>query len=68
MAWLIWNIWLTRQAFAPERLPLLMTLAGQAAISLKNARLVAGLEEAQQNIQASEARFRLLFENAPLGL
>lgn len=59
---------LTRQAFAPERLPLLTTLAGQAAISLKNAQLVAGLEQAQQNIQASETRFRLLFDNAPLGL
>jgi PAS domain S-box-containing protein len=59
---------LTRHAFPPERLPLLTMLTGQAAISLKNARLVAGLQEAQAKIQVSEQRFRLLFENAPLGI
>lgn len=59
---------LTRHAFAPDRLPLLTTLANQAAIALKNASLVAGLQEARQTIQASEQRFRLLFENAPLGI
>ncbi|MCA9979589.1 MAG: GAF domain-containing protein [Anaerolineales bacterium] len=59
---------LSRHAFPAEHLPLLTALANQAAISLKNATLVAGLQKAQQNIQASEQRFRLLFDNAPLGI
>jgi PAS domain S-box-containing protein len=59
---------LTRDAFAPERLQPLTMLASQAAISLKNASLVTGLQEAQDHLQASEQRFRLLFESAPLGI
>ncbi|MBK9715117.1 MAG: hypothetical protein IPO81_28090 [Kouleothrix sp.] len=43
-------------------------LATQAAIALQNASLVAGLQEAQDSVQASEQRFRLLFEHAPLGI
>ncbi|MBK9715100.1 MAG: GAF domain-containing protein [Kouleothrix sp.] len=59
---------LTSHAFPPERLELLTMLATQAAIALQNASLVAGLQEAQDSVQASEQRFRLLFEHAPLGI
>lgn len=59
---------LTRHAFPPERLPLLMALAGQAAIAIKNATLVTGLREAQAQIRASEQRFRTLFDHAPFAL
>lgn len=59
---------LMRHAFAPERLPLLMALGNQAAISLQNATLLTGLQAARQEIATSERRFRLMFENAPLGV
>lgn len=59
---------LTGHAFPPERVELLTMLATQAAIALQNAGLVAGLHAAQASAEASEQRFRLLFEHAPLGI
>jgi PAS domain S-box-containing protein len=59
---------LTRDAFAPQRVQPLAMLASQAAIALTNASLVTGLQEAQDHLQTSEQRFRLLFESAPLGI
>ncbi len=58
----------TQHAIASERVPVLMLLARQAAIALKNARLVTRLQETQRHIQLSEQRFRLLFQNAPVAI
>ncbi|MGK7899993.1 MAG: AAA family ATPase [Hormoscilla sp.] len=43
---------LTTRAFTPERLSLLQLLAGQAAISLENARLYNNLEKAKEQLEA----------------
>ncbi|MEM7344205.1 MAG: histidine kinase, partial [Chloroflexota bacterium] len=60
-------------AFTPDRLTVLQMLSTQIAISLENARLYEGLQQevvermkAETIAQANEARFRHLFENAPL--
>jgi PAS domain S-box-containing protein len=64
---------LTIGAFTADRLEVLKLIAGQAAISLENARLYANLKEevverqrAEDTAQANERRFHNLFENAPL--
>ncbi|MBQ5946077.1 EAL domain-containing protein [Massilia sp. ST3] len=49
------------QAFAPERVALLQLLASQAAISIENARLVAGLQE-------REGKVRRLFDANIVGI
>ncbi|MEH6434754.1 EAL domain-containing protein [Massilia sp. DD77] len=43
---------LVARAFAPERMPLLQLLASQAAISIENARLVAGLQEREDKVRS----------------
>ncbi|HEY9857913.1 MAG TPA: ATP-binding protein, partial [Candidatus Obscuribacterales bacterium] len=43
---------LTTGAFTPERLEVLQLLSAQAAISIENARLYAGLEEANRTLEA----------------
>jgi len=47
--------------FAPEDVEFFQTLAGQAAIAIKSARMVAEIEEA-------ERRYRGIFENAAEGI
>ncbi|MGG6238368.1 AAA family ATPase [Nodosilinea sp. AN01ver1] len=46
---------LTTGAFTPDRLEILQLLAGQAAISIENARLYADLEEANRTLEANVA-------------
>ncbi|MGB6014150.1 MAG: AAA family ATPase, partial [Nodosilinea sp.] len=46
---------LTTGAFTPDRLEVLQLLAGQAAISIENARLYADLEEANRTLEANVA-------------
>ena len=52
---------LASHVFTPARIAVLELLAAQAAISLENARLYAGL-------RLSEDRWRNLFENVPVGM
>ncbi|MBV8585287.1 MAG: PAS domain S-box protein, partial [Verrucomicrobia bacterium] len=66
---------LTPQVFTPERLAALELLASQAAISLENAQLYAGLRrenidrsKAEQSLRESEERWRRLFENSSAGI
>ncbi|MBE9109776.1 AAA family ATPase [Nodosilinea sp. LEGE 07298] len=46
---------LTTGAFTPDRLEVLQLLAGQAAISIENARLYGDLEEANRTLEANVA-------------
>ncbi|MEM7345808.1 MAG: histidine kinase, partial [Chloroflexota bacterium] len=66
---------LTPAAFTQDRLDVLTLLSTQAATSIENAKLYQGLQQevvermrAEAIAQANEARFRHLFENAPLGM
>ena len=66
---------LTPRVFTPDRLAILELLASQAAISLENARLYAGLtrenidrRNAEEALRASEERWRKLFENSSAGI
>ncbi len=44
--------------FTPQRMAVLQALAAQAAISLENARLVAGLKQAQHELEAENSYLR----------
>ncbi len=66
---------LASHVFTPARIALLELLAAQAAISLENARLYTDLlrenrdrQMAEEAMRASEARWRSLFENVPVGV
>jgi PAS domain S-box-containing protein len=66
---------LTSRLFTQEQFAVLELLASQAAISLKNARLYAGLQrensdrrKAEEALRASEERWRKLFENSSAGI
>jgi PAS domain S-box-containing protein len=66
---------LASHAFTPERISVLELLSSQAAISLENARLYAGLisenrdrQTAEEALRMSDERWRNLFENAPVGV
>jgi predicted ATPase/GAF domain-containing protein len=66
---------LTPRVFTSDRLAVLELLASQAAISLENARLYAGLtrenidrRNAEDALRASEKRWRKLFENSSAGI
>jgi len=66
---------LASRVFTPARISVLELLSSQAAISLENARLYAGLltenrdrQTAEEALRASEERWRNLFENAPVGI
>jgi PAS domain S-box-containing protein len=73
---------LAPRVFTPEHLAVLELLASQAAISLENARLYAGLgrlnaeltkentdrTKAEEALRASEDRWRKLFENSSAGI
>ncbi len=66
---------LASHVFTPTRISVLELLASQAAISLENARLYADLTQenrerrtAEDAMRVSEARWRSLFENVPVGV
>ncbi|HEY1942696.1 MAG TPA: AAA family ATPase, partial [Roseiarcus sp.] len=66
---------LAASVFTPARIAVLKLLSSQAAISLENARLYAELigenrdrRRAEDALRASEARWRNLFENVPVGV
>ena len=66
---------LAPRVFTPDHLAVLELLASQAAISLENARLYAGLRQensdrtkAEEALRASEDRWRKLFENSSAGI
>jgi PAS domain S-box-containing protein len=66
---------LTPCVFTPDRLTVLELLASQAAISIENARLYAGLRRenadrrnAEEAVRAGEERWRKLFENSSAGI
>ena len=63
---------LTPGVFSPDRLELLQLLSAQMAISIDNARthdrLEQLLEERSRALDSAQARFRMLFENAPIGI
>ena len=66
---------LVSHVFTPARIAILGLLASQAAISLENARLYSDLlqenrerQMAEDAMRASEARWRNLFENVPVGV
>ena len=49
-------------------IPAVTVFANQAAIALENARLYQELQQRAVALQASEARYRTLFENVPVGV
>jgi PAS domain S-box-containing protein len=66
---------LAPRVFTPNRIAILKVLASQAAISLENARLHTELvnenrdrKQAQDELRASEERWRGLFESVPIGV
>jgi PAS domain S-box-containing protein len=66
---------LAPRVFTPNRIAVLKVLASQAAISLENARLHTELvnenrdrKQAEDELRASEERWRGLFESVPIGL
>ncbi len=66
---------LASRVFTPARIAVLELLAAQAAISLENARLYTDLlqenrerQMAEDAMRVSEARWRSLFENVPVGV
>ena len=66
---------LASHVFTPARIAVLELLAAQAAISLENARLYTDLlqenrdrQTAEDAMRVSEARWRSLFENVPVGV
>ena len=66
---------LASHVFTPARIAVLELLAAQAAISLENARLYTDLlhenrerQTAEEGMRVSEARWRSLFEQAPIGI
>ena len=66
---------LASHVFTPARIAVLELLASQAAISLENARLYTDLlqenrerQTAEDAMRVSEARWRSLFENVPIGV
>ena len=66
---------LASHVFTPARIAVLELLASQAAISLENARLYSDLlqenrerQTAEEAMRVSEARWRSLFENVPVGV
>lgn len=52
-----------RDAFTIERIETLKLLAGQAAVSLKNAMLYEEMEQTKDALARSEEEYRILFEN-----
>jgi PAS domain S-box-containing protein len=66
---------LAPRVFTPNRIAVLKVLASQAAISLENARLHTELvnenrdrKQAENELRASEERWRGLFESVPIGV
>ena len=66
---------LASHVFTPARIALLKLLASQASISLESARLYTDLlqenrerQTAEDAMRVSEARWRSLFENVPIGV
>ncbi len=56
---------LTPHAFTPARIAVLEVLASQAAISMENARLYAGLEKENAERKRAEERFSKAFHSSP---
>jgi PAS domain S-box-containing protein len=57
-------LWLSEpHAFAPDEIRLVEGIAGQAAIAIENARLLEAERQARERLEASETRYRELFEN-----
>lgn len=59
---------LTVGAFTPDRLELVQLLAGQAAISLRNARLYGQLQASEAQVRQSEQRVKQFLDAIPVGI